>query len=84
MRCDGESEDRSAVGEVTDSNLYSKPFITVSELICCAIYRTSITVTWTAGGQRDVFRDKIVVIIIDRHATRWFSSESRFYELCLS
>jgi hypothetical protein len=84
MRRDGESEDRSAAGEVTDSNLYSKPFITVSELIYCAIYRTSIMITWTAGGQRDVFRDKIVVIIIDRHATRWFSSESRFYELCLS
>lgn len=70
MRCDGESEDRSAAGEVTDSNLYSKPFITVSELIYCAIYRTSITITWSAGGQRDVFRDKILVITIERHPTR--------------
>jgi hypothetical protein len=84
MRCDGESEDRSAAGEVTDSNLYSKPSITVSELIYFAIYRTSMTITWTAGGQRDVFRHKIVVIIIERHATGRFSSESRFYELCLS
>ena len=70
MRCDGESEDRSAAGEVADSNLYSKPSITVSELIYRAIYRTSMTVTWTARGQRDVFRDKIVVTIIERHATR--------------
>jgi hypothetical protein len=69
MRCDGESEDRSAAEEVADSNLYSKPSINVSELIYCAIYRTPITVTWTARGQRDVFPDKIVVIIIERHAT---------------
>lgn len=70
MRCDGESEDRSAAGEVTDINLYSKPSITVNELIYCAIHRKSMAITWTAGGQRDVFRDKIIVIIIQRHAKR--------------